>query len=125
MTIKSMTVERLLAYSSVIDEVINAIEDFYAMVMFSYEKGDLMKSELDEIHASLNNSYLEYVDTKNSIAKELQSRMKHDLKIKKGPSDIQNLLSGFVKKHPFIGSKQSTNRETAFKDGSESNLEKV
>jgi hypothetical protein len=101
--LKAMELTRVLAYSELLTTITDDLTKFGQMVYQCFLDGGIQQFEAERIHEDLAKEIDEIEKSRIELAKELTRRVKHDLGLRKGPGDYDNLLNGYLQKHRMIG----------------------
>lgn len=103
MKLTEFPTSQLMIYAEMVSKQFEELYDFDIQVVLCNQAGGLTKREKDEIRKDIGIKMEELESARVSLVKEINRRIKRDLKIKFGPSDVQPYINGYVNKYPLIG----------------------
>lgn len=100
--IKQLDNMKILSYSDVITSMVSNLDFFGKKVTDAFVQNRISEEEMQKLHELMANKISFLEDARIPLAKEMNRRIKHDLKIPHGPSDIDTLLTNLVQKNPTV-----------------------
>jgi uncharacterized short protein YbdD (DUF466 family) len=99
---KYFDVQRLVVYSELLTKMIYDIDDVGMRATRAAETGIITKDKMAEIHEKLIPT-IENIEPKRiAIVKELNKRIKAEIGLTKGTTDLDEYLHGFKSEYPDI-----------------------
>lgn len=103
MKLENLSTQQLMVYAELITNQVDELDRFGMDVKVCESFGGMSKNEMEEIHNKLSLKITEGEKTRISLVKEINRRMRRDLKISFGPSDVQPYLNKIQQEFPLIG----------------------
>ena len=107
MNLKEMPTSKLFPYSEMVTTMINELDNFGSEVEECHAYGGMTLNNKKEIQDKLTNKILKLDDVRIDLVKEINRRLKKDLGIGFGPSDVQPYLNKILTEFPTIGKGES------------------
>jgi len=103
MNVKDMGTQTIMVYAEMVTKTYEELNQFGADVTLCFSYGGIEEKEKKEIQKVLSAKMDELDKARISLVKEINSRLKKNMGISFGPSDVQPLLNKYVLKHPNLG----------------------
>lgn len=103
MKVSDFQTAQIMVYAEMVSKQFEELYDFDVQVVMCHQHGGLLNHERDAIRKDIGVKMVELEGARVSLVREINRRIKRDLGIKFGPSDIQPYINKYVKKHPLIG----------------------
>jgi len=125
MNIKEMPLGRIMPYSEMISAMIEEMSLFGGEATMCCDYGGITEKEKEDIHHSLGLKMAKLEETRIKLVKEINRRMRKELGIGFGPSDITPYFNRIIKKHPLLGKGSSEIKAILEKKAQEKKLKKA
>jgi len=103
MKLSEFPTSQIMVYAEMVSKQFEELYDFDVQVVMCHQHGGLMTHEKDIIRKDIGIKMIELEEARVKLVKEINRRIKRDMGIKFGPSDIQPFINKYVKKHSLIG----------------------
>lgn len=98
-----LTTPQLMVYAELMTNQIDELDKYGMDVRLCESYGGISKTDMEKIHNDLALKISNGEEARISLVAEINRRMKKDLKIDFGPSDVQPYLNKYQKEFPLIG----------------------
>lgn len=103
MKLENLSSSQVMIYAELTTQQLDELDRYGMDVTLCESFGGMTEEEKKEIHDSLSLKIIKIEETRLSLVKEINKRMRRDLKIGFGPSDVQPYLNKFQTEFPLIG----------------------
>lgn len=103
MKLSEFPTPQIMIYAEMVSKQFDELFEFDVQVYHCCEYGGMTEKEKDEVRADIGKNMVELEEARVKLVKEINRRIKRDLKIKFGPSDVQPFVNRYIEKYPLIG----------------------
>ena len=103
MNFKNFPTPQIMVYAELTTTQLDELDKYGMDIALCESYGGITKAEMKELHEKLSIKMLKIEESRIALLKEINSRMRRDLNVSFGPSDVQPYLNKIQTKFPLIG----------------------
>lgn len=107
MKVEDMGTQTIMVFAEMVTKTYEELNQFGGDVTLCFSYGGIEEKEKEEIQKVLSSKMDELEEARIKLVKEINRRLKKNMGISFGPSDVQVLLNKYVLKYPNLGKGES------------------